>query len=633
MTTHLRSKILAALILVAVALLAATAWIHESVLLPSFVALERQQATRNLDRGTEALQNELEHVSDFVGDWSGWDDTYKYIADGNAEYAKSNLETDVFREDSFDFLCYLRPDGTEQWRGGLIDGEQPDLAELPAGRWPLDHPLLATPTLQDVRTTIVVTKHGPLLMASRPITDSARTALQRGWIMMGRFLSDDRIAKLATQTRLQLRIVPARDLVALEDRAASMRLRHGEGQELRIVDDHRLVAAALVPGLEPSRDDLFVEVSLPRAILAEGRNALRFALLTNTIAVLFVFGVLMWLLQRIVVGPLGMLTRHALRIRASDDLTVRCKDSRRDEIGVLGREFDNMVERLATSQSLLLERAREGGMAEVARSVLHDVGNALQAVHANSDLLRRHLGSRMVADLQRISGLLAAHAGDLQQWLTTDPRGQRVPEFLVELATGLATEHGTMAREVEQLTAGLDHIDHLVARQREHSAKGGAREVVDPGALFAEAARIGCGVADRGVTCEIRVTATRPLRVEKHKLLAVLINLVRNAREAVSSMPQSRRTIRFTAADEGGDRILLTVADDGVGIAADDLTRIFQGGLSTKTGGGGIGLHGCANSVRELGGRLWAESEGLDRGARFCIELPARAPSEVAEWL
>ena len=624
MRTHLRNRILASLTLVTGAFLAITWWIQQQALLPSFVELERQHAVRNLDRGTEALTSEIEHLSDFVGDWSGWDDTYKFVADGNADFLKSNLESDVFRESSFDFLCFLRPDGSEVWRSGLVDGVVPTIDQLPAGRWPTEHALLATPALTDVRTAVIVTGHGPLLLASRPITDSARTAPQRGWIIMGRFLTVARTARLAEQTRLQLRVLPAAQLSDSVEVAAYARLRTEGLPQLDRSDAEHMTASALVPGLVSPRDDLLVQVVLPRAILAQGQSALRSALWTTALAICLVFAVLVWLLQRMVVGPLVKLTQHALEIRASADLTRRSGVARSDEIGTLAHEFDSMVERLAASQTQLLEQARAGGMSEVATSVLHDVGNAMQAVQASAGCLREHLRSRNVSDLERVSRLLVAQADELAGWLTSDAKGRQVPAFLVGLADGLAAEHDAMTRELALLAAGLEHIGQLVDRQRQHSGQRGAIEALDATAMLKEAARI-AGAEAAGVDVAVEVIASGPLHAERHKLLAVLINLVRNACEAVADLPPERRALRLTATDAEPGRIRFAVEDRGVGIAADDLRRVFQGGWTSKGEGRGVGLHGAANSVREMDGRLWAESDGPGCGARFLVELPSAA--------
>jgi signal transduction histidine kinase len=72
------------------------------------------------------------------------------------------------------------------------------------------------------------------------------------------------------------------------------------------------------------------------------------------------------------------------------------------------------------------------------------------------------------------------------------------------------------------------------------------------------------------------------------------------------------------------------VADNGVGIPAENMTRIFNLGFTTKKNGHGFGLHSGALAAKELGGKLVASSEGLDRGATFTLELPVQKPTPTA---
>ncbi|MEQ1630792.1 MAG: CHASE4 domain-containing protein [Planctomycetota bacterium] len=620
--SYLRRRILLLLSGVAAALLLMAWWIQERELLPSFLELEHQQATADLQRGTEALQNEVGFVGDYVSDWSGWDDTYRFVEDRNPEFVESNLATGVFRETSFDFLSMVRLDGVEVWRGCEIDGVAVELSSLPSGSWPLTHALLAPRELDAVAMGTMVTAHGPMLVASRPITDSARTAPQRGWILMGRFLSPVRLAKLRKQTRLDLSILPVSGIGDEQRLAACERLR--SVTEEVTFDDEVVVARQRRRGLRGPQDALLVEVQLPRAILTEGRRALAFAQAATVVAVFLLFAVLATILQRVVVGPLQRLTKHVLAIRASGDLTARSGIQRGDEVGLLAREFDGLVERLADLQSAQVQRARAGGMAEVARSVLHDVGNALQPVQGNLGLLKRHLGSRSASDLERVSSLLEAHEHDLGEWVATDSKGRQLPTFLKALARSIRSEHEAALQEIDNLAKGVDHIQHLVDRQNVHRDAHGAIETVRAEALVAQALRMSTGESDDGITFLPDVEVEAPLAVEKHKLLAVLINLLRNAHQASLGMPAERRTVRIRVRETDGGTVRFTVEDQGVGIAEENLTRIFEGGFTTKQAqhGQGLGLHGCANSMAEMGGRMWAESEGVGRGARFHVELP-----------
>jgi signal transduction histidine kinase len=335
-----------------------------------------------------------------------------------------------------------------------------------------------------------------------------------------------------------------------------------------------------------------------------------------------VFVVLLYLLQRIVVGPLTILQRHAVSIVRSDDLTLRCSLQSDDEIGMLAREFDAMVERLAGSQGRLLAAARQGGMSEVASSVLHDVGQraagrARQPRRAGAAPLRPQ--ARRSRACQPAAGRARPRARPLARRRS---QGQQVPPFLLALSRSLVEELEGMRGDARTLASGLQHIRELLAAQQHNAGQRGALEVVEAGELLDEALRL---TQDDAQPAPLLVRAYgehRRLRAEKHKLLAILVNLVRNARQSLQEIAPRQGTITLRVEAAGLERLRIVVEDDGVGIEHERLSRVFEGGFTSKAGGHGLGLHACANGAREMEGRLWAESEGRGRGARFVLELP-----------
>ena len=109
--------------------------------------------------------------------------------------------------------------------------------------------------------------------------------------------------------------------------------------------------------------------------------------------------------------------------------------------------------------------------------------------------------------------------------------------------------------------------------------------------------------------------------VDKHKVMQILINLVRNAKYACddSGSTDKRMTVRIA---HGEDRIKISVIDKGVGIPPENLTRIFNHGFTTRKDGHGFGLHSGALAAREIGGALSVQSDGPGKGATFTLELP-----------
>ena len=115
------------------------------------------------------------------------------------------------------------------------------------------------------------------------------------------------------------------------------------------------------------------------------------------------------------------------------------------------------------------------------------------------------------------------------------------------------------------------------------------------------------------------------LSVERHKVVQMLVNLISNAASAIerSGRPQGTLTLRIRA--EGSKAVTFEVGDNGIGIPAENMARLFQYGFTTREGGHGFGLHSCAITALELGGEIKAASEGAGKGACFMLTLPVQA--------
>jgi signal transduction histidine kinase len=122
----------------------------------------------------------------------------------------------------------------------------------------------------------------------------------------------------------------------------------------------------------------------------------------------------------------------------------------------------------------------------------------------------------------------------------------------------------------------------------------------------------------------------RRLVVDKQRLLQILVNLVTNAKYAVLAGESADKTItlRIALREDDPSRARIEIADTGVGISPENLARIFQHGFTTKPEGHGFGLHSAALTARDLGGSLTAHSDGLQRGARFTLELPVEGAAD-----
>lgn len=270
----------------------------------------------------------------------------------------------------------------------------------------------------------------------------------------------------------------------------------------------------------------------------------------------------------------------------------------------------------------LVEASRQAGMAEVATGVLHNVGNVLNSVNVSSILVADNLKKSKAPNLSKVVGLLREHALDLGTFMTSDPKGKQLPDYLAELAGHLAGEQTAALEELVHLQKNIEHIKDIVAMQQSYANISGVRETVQVSDLVEDALRMnGSALVRHDVEAIREFEAVPPITVEKHKVLQILVNLIRNAKYAcdAAGRPDKRLTVRVS---NGDNRVRIAVIDNGIGIPPENLTRIFSHGFTTRKDGHGFGLHSGALAAKELGGLLHVRSEGAGRGATFVLELP-----------
>jgi signal transduction histidine kinase len=209
-----------------------------------------------------------------------------------------------------------------------------------------------------------------------------------------------------------------------------------------------------------------------------------------------------------------------------------------------------------------------------------------------------------------------------------DPKGKQLPGFLGQLAEHLVAEQQAALNELAQLQKNIEHIRTVVTMQQSCAKASAGVDTHQISDLVDDALRMNAnGLSRHDIQVVKEFQEGLAVNVEKHKVLQILVNLFRNARQAceTSNQPDKKLTIR---ASNGGDRVRISVTDNGIGIAAENLDRIFSRGFTTKKDGHGFGLHSGAVAAREMGGALLVHSDGPGAGATFTLELPQQ-PTET----
>ncbi|MGP8200910.1 MAG: ATP-binding protein [Limisphaerales bacterium] len=285
--------------------------------------------------------------------------------------------------------------------------------------------------------------------------------------------------------------------------------------------------------------------------------------------------------------------------------------------------------RLEQANKKLVDASRLAGMAEVATTVLHNVGNVLNSVNVSASLLANKFRHSKVANLGKAVALLQAHADDLPAFLNDDPKGRQLPGYLETLAACLASDEDKIREELASLCTNIEHINEIIATQESYAKVAGVQQLMSASELVEDALRLNAGASERLHVLVIReFSPVPPILVDKHKVMQILVNLIRNANNALDDGGSSYKVMILRIAPGGAGTIKISVLDNGVGIEPENLIRIFAHGFTTRKGGHGFGLHSGALAARQLGGSLTCQSDGPGKGATFTLELPLPPPSE-----
>lgn len=351
-------------------------------------------------------------------------------------------------------------------------------------------------------------------------------------------------------------------------------------------------------------------------------------LLTVSLCAIIIGAAVVWWIIRRATQPLSDL-RDSVEAVGRGDLSRRVSFKFQDECGQLAEVYNRMAENLKGSQEQLekahaelLETSRLAGMAEMAAGVLHNVRNVLTSINIASSLVAERVKKSKAENLGKVVSMLREHEATLGDFLTQNPKGKQAVEYLGALSQHLVREQETLIRELGMIQEGTRHIEEILRAQQSYAKLSGIVETLKVSDIISDALKV--SLTSKG---SLQISKDIPedltISVEKHKVLQILVNLIRNAKQACDGSSAETKTLTFHARN-GGDFVHLAVSDNGTGIDPQNLGRIFSHGFTTKKEGHGFGLHSSAATARQMGGALRVNSDGLGKGATFTLDLPIK---------
>src|SRR6186713_1818303 len=392
---RLHAKVIVLLIGLFAAYGAIDYFIQTRMILPNFVALEAELARTDMQRVSHALEGEAEALAVFCADWGNWLDVYHFMQGQYALFIEENMAPATIQAANLNIVAFIDGEGRFVWGKGY---GAPNFSEM-RFKFLESAKLEGAGIFREAITQgrqasgLIQTAHGPALIAVAPVLNGVGKGPSQGSILIGRLLTQALIDKIGQHAQVKLQIIsPA--LAAPGDSPS------GDPTAIRIVH-HKAINEIYRTALDASgQPALTFKFATPRSITGRGEAAVRYASVSLLIAGTIVLFVLLMALRRLILRPVTLMTRHAVSIGESDDLTRRLSVKRSDELGMLAREFDRMLDRFADTRRRLVDQSFEAGLDEMASGVLHNVGNALTPIAVNSAGVQSTLSALPVSDMQ-----------------------------------------------------------------------------------------------------------------------------------------------------------------------------------------------------------------------------------------
>lgn len=637
-------------------------------LLDSFLVLERNQIHTNINRVNQVLNQMLFTLGTFTVDWAHWNDAYDYIEGINPQFVPNNLDFTALINSNINILIYLNKQGDIQI-GVFFDVETKKQLPFPQGLDKYIYPGSLLEDHLDVRSNVrglILLPSGIMLIASAAVSNTDLSKPWNGTLIAGRYLSKDILQKFSDATRLSLAVYMPKNIIHDKkvDQIYKQIISEESGQYISIENDQIAYGYGILRDIfnEPIG---MIRVTVPRAIYATGKEAINFYLGIFVISGIL-FSIIVWFLLRILVlKRLEFLNKAIKDIGGKKDFARQIEMKEKDELASLAAQFNNLMHTInvsheqlkrqvreitlsekkleAANTKLVLEiherkqmqlkvdslhkklilAARRAGMADIASGVLHNVGNILNNVTTSVGVTKEMIENSHVKNLTNLAKILEENRENLVTFLSTDSQGEKILNYINLLAKTLMDENKNVDNEICQLEKYISHIKDVVTMQQSMSSVIGMNESLKVSDVIEDAIMLNKTISEnKNIEFTYDIQLTENVKLDRVKLLHILVNLIKNAIESLLETDNTNKHIWISVFKKDDTYFTIEVKDNGGGITPDNLIQIFNYGFTTKATGSGIGLHTSSSFIQEMDGKLYAKSNDPEPGATFIIELP-----------
>lgn len=275
---------------------------------------------------------------------------------------------------------------------------------------------------------------------------------------------------------------------------------------------------------------------------------------------------------------------------------------------------------------------RRAGMADLASSILHNIGNVLNSVNTGISIVHEKISRSKMNKLIKLDDLLKDKKNNAGAFFINDKQGGQIIEYISVLSDSWKIERTSIDEKLCAIKKSLDHIKKIISEQNNLAKCGGVTEKVDVAELLDEALLVyQSKINDHRINLEKHYIEMKNAVIDQVKVMQIVINLIKNSIESLIEAKKNDPTITLTIKELSETMFSIIIADNGIGIEEKNIKKLFTNHFTTKKKGHGFGLHASAIAAEELGGRLTASSEGFGKGAVFELTLPFSTDSELTK--
>ena len=286
-------------------------------------------------------------------------------------------------------------------------------------------------------------------------------------------------------------------------------------------------------------------------------------------------------------------------------------------------EHKQAKERVIELSNDLVLASRSAGMSDIATSALHNIGNVLNSINTSVVLIREKNMKSELGNLIKTINLLDQHRTDIIAFLAQDEQGKDIVNLWFLLSKAIISEKNYITGEMISVEKNVQYIKDILSMQQSLSTRIGVIEETSIEQLLEDALTLGkTSYQKSGITIIREFSDLPKVVIDRVKLMQVLVNLIKNAVDSLLECKVHKKILKLCLRNEDNFSFMIKIIDNGVGISTEHSPQIFNYGFTTKLHGHGFGLHSSASSIKEMGGHLSMESDGVNKGATCTLVLP-----------